>query len=103
MRRGAGRAVGAVPIAAVAAVLSAGPASAADADTTCRLTQQGSTATATCHNPDPTAGRVQLHVACARWWDPPTDTPTVTVSPAEWVTLTGHCWKEVRTAWLTRE
>lgn len=68
----------------------------------CDLVRQGSTATAVCHNPDPVVTVLRLHVTCRRWWDPATDTAPVAVGPAQWATLTGRCWKEIRTVRLTR-
>ncbi len=68
----------------------------------CDLRREDGLAVATCLNPDPVSTRLQLHVSCARWWDPATDTAPVDDGPAQWVRLTGRCWKEIRTAWLTR-
>ncbi|MDI5963077.1 hypothetical protein POF50_028460 [Streptomyces sp. SL13] len=68
----------------------------------CDLVRHGSDAVATCMNPDPEETRLQLHVSCVRWWDPATDTAPVYDGPAQWVTLSGRCWKEIRAAWLTR-
>lgn len=109
MRRHVGRA--AAVLAAAAAGILAMPAppvahavahAVAAPGTTCRLTRHGSTAVATCHNPDPTVTLVQLHVTCARWWDPATDTTPTTVGAAQWVTLTGRCWKEIHAVWISR-
>ncbi len=79
------------------------PAVRAGAWATCHLAERGSAAVATCHNPDPDVTRVQLHVFCERWWDPATDAEPVTVGPAQWVTLTGRCWKEIRAMWVTQQ
>ncbi len=105
MRPSPGRAAAVLAAAVAAVALMPGPPAAhavAAPGTTCRLARQHSTATAVCHNPDPTVTLVQLHVSCARWWDPATDTAETTVGAAQWVTLTGRCWKEIRTAWITR-
>ncbi len=105
MRRHAGRAA-AVLIAALTGLLAApAPPTAravATPGTACGLTRHASTVVAVCHNPDPTVTPVQLHVLCARWWDPPTDTAPAPVGPAQWVTLTGRCWQRIRAAWITR-
>lgn len=82
-----------------------GPAHAAVAPRSgarCDIVRGDHEARAVCLNPDPVTTRLQLHVTCARWWDPATDTEPVDDGPAQWVSLTGHCWKELRSAWLTR-
>jgi hypothetical protein len=101
MRRVVGSAVVAGAVAGLVATAAQGVSADEGTGTTCHLAQGAASAVATCHNPDPTTGHVQLHVACARWWDPPTDSATVTVDPAQWVTVSGRCWKEIRTAWVT--
>ncbi|MGW7005680.1 hypothetical protein ACWGCW_23460 [Streptomyces sp. NPDC054933] len=80
---------------------AAGAPSAGASGTQCRTRVHGSTGTVVCHNPDPVVVRVQLHIACARWWDPATDTRPVPVGPAQTVTLAGRCWKEIRSIWIT--
>ncbi|GHG70798.1 hypothetical protein [Streptomyces griseocarneus] len=67
----------------------------------CHTRVLGSHARSDCFNGDSRPDRVQLHVMCARWWDPAMDTAPVTVGPAGHVTLTQRCWLEVRKAWVT--
>ncbi|WP_320780796.1 hypothetical protein [Streptomyces sp. CRN 30] len=67
----------------------------------CRVRTTGSRVTAHCHNPYPRTDRVSLHVECARWWDLDSDGTPVAARPAETVRLTGHCWKEVGSAWVS--
>lgn len=67
----------------------------------CRTSVQGSRVVAYCHNPYPSTDRVQLHTECARWWDIDADSAPVTVAPGRTVRLDDHCWKEVRSAWVT--
>ncbi|WP_128976721.1 hypothetical protein [Streptomyces roseicoloratus] len=81
------------------------PAAAGDEDfgASCRTLVQGSTVTAHCRNPYPRTDRVRLHVECDRWWDVDTDSAPVEVGPADYAQVTGRCWKEVRSAWVTHE
>ncbi|WP_461085374.1 hypothetical protein [Streptomyces deserti] len=67
----------------------------------CRIRVTGSRVTAYCHNPYPETDRVSLHVECARWWDLDSDTSPVDAGPAQTVRLTGRCWKEVGSAWIS--
>ncbi|MFE5125971.1 hypothetical protein [Streptomyces sp. NPDC056669] len=67
----------------------------------CNTSVRGSHATASCFNPNPNADRVQLHVECARWWDPDMDTRPVAVGPAQRVDVAERCWKEIRKAWVS--
>ncbi|MFG2298132.1 hypothetical protein [Streptomyces sp. NPDC048603] len=67
----------------------------------CRTTITGSSVTAYCHNPYPETDLVRLHVECDRWWDLDGDSAGVAVEPAAWLELTGRCWKEVRSAWVS--
>ncbi|GHB29212.1 hypothetical protein GCM10010377_19110 [Streptomyces viridiviolaceus] len=67
----------------------------------CRIRVDGSRVTAYCHNPYPGTDRVSLHVECAHWWDLDSDGAPVEAGPAETVRLTGRCWKEVRSAWIS--
>ncbi|MEU1312046.1 hypothetical protein ABZ419_24550 [Streptomyces cinnamoneus] len=93
------------------AALSAAPASAAGLsgrgtpepprEAECHTRVHGSRATTHCFNPNATTDRVQLHLVCARWWDPAMDTAPVTVGPAQHVSLTQRCWLEIRRAWVT--
>jgi hypothetical protein len=67
----------------------------------CDTRIRGSLVTVYCHNPYPRTDLVRLHVECERWWDVDGDGAAVPVGPAERVELTGRCWKEVRTAWVS--
>lgn len=67
----------------------------------CRTVVDGSRVTAYCHNPYPEPDRVGLHIECDRWWDIDADGTTVEAAPAQHVRLTGRCWKEVRSAWVS--
>lgn len=67
----------------------------------CRTTVEGSSVAAFCHNPYPGTDRVQLHVECARWWDVDSDSDPAEAGPAGYVRLTGRCWKEVDSAWVS--
>ncbi|MCH5673021.1 hypothetical protein [Streptomyces gilvus] len=69
----------------------------------CRTKVTGSQVTAYCHNPYPQTDGVSLHVECDRWWDLDTDSATVDAGPAMTVRLTGRCWEEVRSAWITHQ
>ncbi|MEU4089365.1 hypothetical protein [Streptomyces aureus] len=69
----------------------------------CRTVVSGSHVVAYCHNPYVGTDRVALHVECARWWDIDTDSDPVEVGPAMTVRLTGRCWEEIRTVWITHE
>ncbi|MEU9865909.1 hypothetical protein AB0D99_34100 [Streptomyces sp. NPDC047971] len=115
-RRAAALASAAVLLAglAVAAEVRAAPGPAEDAPpavaqepedfgASCRTVVEGSRVTAYCHNPYPDTDRVRLHVECDRWWDVDTDSAPVDVDATAYVQLSGRCWKEVRTAWLTHQ
>ncbi|SBT94740.1 hypothetical protein GA0115233_11017 [Streptomyces sp. DI166] len=69
----------------------------------CRTRVQGSHAIAYCHNPNAAMDRVRLHIECARWWDLDTDSAPVDTGPAVTVRLTGRCWKEVRSVWVSHQ
>ncbi|MFD4321678.1 hypothetical protein [Streptomyces sp. NPDC058548] len=69
----------------------------------CRTVVQGSTVTAHCQNPYPRTDRVRLHIECEHWWDIDSDSAPVEVGPADYGTITGRCWKEVRSAWITHQ
>ena len=69
----------------------------------CRTAVTGSHVTAYCHNPYPETDGVSLHVECDRWWDLDTDSAPVDARPAMTVRLTGRCWKEVRSVWITHQ
>jgi hypothetical protein len=56
-----------------------------------------------CHNPYPVSDLVRLHTECTRWWDIDGDAAPVEVGPARTVRLTGRCWKEVSSVWVTHE
>lgn len=85
--------------AADAAVPSAPGAEPSGAE--CRTSVKGSRVVAYCHNPYPSADRVQLHTECARWWDIDADSRPVEVPAGRTVRLDDRCWKEVRSAWVT--
>lgn len=67
----------------------------------CRSSVAGSRVTAYCHNPYPRTDRVSLHIECDRWWDVDSDGASVEAGPAQTVRLTGRCWKEVRSVWVS--
>ncbi|WBO67204.1 hypothetical protein [Streptomyces camelliae] len=69
----------------------------------CRTAVHGSHVVAYCHNPYVDTDRVRLHIKCARWWDIDTDSAPVDAGPALTVRLTGRCWKEVRSAWISHQ
>ncbi|MCH0567911.1 hypothetical protein I3F60_01280 [Streptomyces sp. MUM 136J] len=69
----------------------------------CRVHISGSHVVAHCHNPYVGTDRVRLHIECARWWDIDTDTSPADAGPAATVRLSGRCWKEVRTAWVSHQ
>lgn len=95
------RMVAPVLAAAGLVALLAPPAGAAPTEAECRTAVYGSVGTATCFNPDADADRVQLHIECGRWWDPDVDGRAVEVGPAQAVTLSDRCWKEIRDVWVT--
>ncbi|EGX59116.1 hypothetical protein SZN_14371 [Streptomyces zinciresistens K42] len=67
----------------------------------CRIRVAGSQVTADCHNPYPRTDSVTLHVECTRWWDLDSDGTAVKAGPAQTVRLSGRCWKEVESAWVS--
>ena len=67
----------------------------------CRSRITGSRVTTYCHNPYPRTDGVRLHIECDRWWDLDTDGAEVKAGPAQTVRLTGRCWKEVRSVWVS--
>jgi len=69
----------------------------------CRVGVAGSEVTAYCHNPYPATDTVTLHIECERWWDIDSDGEPTPADAAETVRLTGRCWKEVRSAWVSHE
>ncbi|AVH59507.1 MULTISPECIES: hypothetical protein [Streptomyces] len=69
----------------------------------CRTTTSGSHAVAYCHNPYVDTDRVRLHIECARWWDIDSDGAPVEVGPATTVRLTGRCWKEILSVWVSHQ
>ncbi len=69
----------------------------------CDTVIEGSKVLANCHNSYPETDLVRLHVECDRWWDLDGDDAPVAVGPAGRVELTGRCWKEVRSAWVTHQ
>ncbi|MGW4033553.1 hypothetical protein ACWEFL_30365 [Streptomyces sp. NPDC004838] len=68
----------------------------------CRIQIEGSRATAYCHNAYPVTDRVQMHVECERWWDIDQDSAPAEVGPAQYLELTGRCWKEIRAVWVSQ-
>ncbi|MER6095755.1 hypothetical protein ABT154_07795 [Streptomyces sp. NPDC001728] len=74
-----------------------------DFGASCHTVVQGSRVTAHCQNPYPRTDRVRLHVECDRWWDVDTDSAPVEVGPADYAQVSGRCWKEVRSAWVTHQ
>ncbi|MEV2217273.1 hypothetical protein AB0H86_38615 [Streptomyces sp. NPDC050997] len=68
---------------------------------TCRSRITGSRVTAYCHNPYVPVDHVSLHIECDRWWDLDSDGAAVAAGPAQTVRLTGRCWKEVRSVWVS--
>ncbi|MEU6509961.1 hypothetical protein [Streptomyces sp. NPDC046942] len=69
----------------------------------CRTAVHGSHVVAYCHNPYVDTDRVRLHIKCAHWWDIDTDSAPVDAAPALTVRLTGRCWKEVHSAWISHQ
>ncbi|MCQ9133511.1 hypothetical protein [Streptomyces hilarionis] len=69
----------------------------------CRIEVDGSRVVARCHNPYADTDRVGLHIECERWWDVDTDGAPTDVGPARSVRLTGRCWKEVGSAWISHQ
>ncbi|MET7700611.1 MULTISPECIES: hypothetical protein [unclassified Streptomyces] len=69
----------------------------------CRTTVTGSHAVAYCHNPYVDSDRVRLHIECDRWWDIDSDSPPVEAGPAATVRLSGRCWKEIRSVWVSHQ
>lgn len=76
-----------------------GPEELFGADCATRI--EGSQVKASCHNRFPATDFVRLHVECDRWWDVDGDSAPVAVGPAARLELTGRCWKEVRSAWVS--
>ncbi|MFE0630147.1 hypothetical protein ACFW3D_24670 [Streptomyces sp. NPDC058864] len=94
--------------AVVALVVAVGPAAVTAAAVErlpdvaeCRTSVQGSEGVAVCFNPDPDLDRVQLHIECLQWWDPDVDGVLVPVGPAQTVTLSDRCWREIQEVWVT--
>ncbi|MGW7046442.1 hypothetical protein ACWGDT_27895 [Streptomyces avermitilis] len=69
----------------------------------CRTSVTGSHAVAYCHNPYVDTDRVRLHIECDRWWDLDTDSAPVDTGPAMTVRLSGRCWEEIRSVWVSHE
>ncbi|MFF3808483.1 hypothetical protein [Streptomyces sp. NPDC002032] len=69
----------------------------------CDTEIDGSQVIARCHNGYPETDLLRLHVECDRWWDLDADSAAVPLDPAGRVRLTGRCWKEVRTAWVSHQ
>ncbi|WP_405611485.1 hypothetical protein [Streptomyces sp. NBC_00076] len=68
---------------------------------TCHSRITGSRVSAYCHNPYVPVDLVSLHIECDRWWDIDTDGAALAAGPAQTVRLTGRCWKEVRSVWVS--
>ncbi|MBQ1093979.1 hypothetical protein [Streptomyces sp. B93] len=69
----------------------------------CRTKVHGSHVIAHCHNPYVDTDRLRLHIECRRWWDLDTDSAPVDAGPATTVRITGRCWKEVGSAWVSHQ
>jgi len=69
----------------------------------CRTRVTGSHVIAYCHNPYPETDRVGLHIECDRWWDLDSDGAPVEAGPAMTVRLTGRCWEDVRSVWVSHQ
>ncbi|MFG2663156.1 hypothetical protein ACGFY6_02805 [Streptomyces sp. NPDC048387] len=69
----------------------------------CDTEIDGSQVIAYCHNGFPETDLLRLHVECERWWDLDGDGALVPLDPAGRTRLTGRCWKEVRTAWVSHQ
>ncbi|MEU6527165.1 hypothetical protein ABZ892_31145 [Streptomyces sp. NPDC046924] len=80
---------------------SGGAESADPFGAACRTEVDGSRVTVYCHNPYPDTDHVSLHIECLQWWDLDSDSAPVAAGPAQTVRLTGRCWKEVRSAWIS--
>lgn len=105
-RTGLGAAAGAVAVPVL--LLTAGSAGAADGSggptrAECRTAVTGSTVTARCYNAGPYADAVQLHIECARWWDPDVDGMRMRLDPAEGGEMSDRCWFGVARAWVSHE
>ncbi len=70
---------------------------------TCRTEIEGSRVSAYCHNPYPETDHVRLHIECDRWWDIDSDATAMSAEPAMTVHLSGRCWKEVGSAWVSHQ
>ncbi|MFE7469275.1 hypothetical protein ACFU6R_34945 [Streptomyces sp. NPDC057499] len=77
------------------------PAAPEPAGSECRTSISGSRVVAYCHNPYPSADRVQLHTECRQWWDVDADSTPVDVDPGQTVRLDDRCWKRIASAWIT--
>ncbi|MEU3529506.1 hypothetical protein AB0E62_37645 [Streptomyces sp. NPDC038707] len=100
------------PLTAALALVLSPPYAHAEADASpspgpfgasCRTTVRGSQVVAHCHNPYVDIDRVRLHIECARWWDIDTDSAPADAWPAMTVRLTGRCWKEIRSVWISHQ
>ncbi|MGW3462949.1 hypothetical protein ACWDE9_26605, partial [Streptomyces olivaceoviridis] len=69
----------------------------------CRTAVRGSHVVTYCHNPYVDTDRVRLHIECDRWWDIDTDSAPVDAGAAMTVRLSGRCWKEVRSVWISHQ
>ncbi|MFD6419115.1 hypothetical protein [Streptomyces sp. NPDC060194] len=80
-----------------------GPARAEQYAADCRIAFDGSRVSALCHNPNAWTDRVRLHIECDSWWDIDTDTRPTDVAPARTAEVSGRCWQQVRSAWVSHE
>lgn len=69
----------------------------------CRTVVTGSDVVSYCHNAYAAVDHLRLHVECDRWWDIDTDSAVVEAGPARTVRLSGRCWDEVRSAWVSHQ
>lgn len=69
----------------------------------CRTSVEGAEAVTYCHNPYPAVYRVSLHIECVQWWDIDFDGSPVEVGPAGTVRLTGRCWEDIASVWVTEQ
>ncbi|MFI5980903.1 hypothetical protein ACIBEA_08535 [Streptomyces sp. NPDC051555] len=69
----------------------------------CSTRIEGSQVKAYCHNRFTETDLVRLHVECDRWWDVDGDGAPLALGPAGRAELSGRCWKEVRSAWVSHQ
>ncbi|MGW2104286.1 hypothetical protein ACWCPX_42860 [Streptomyces olivaceoviridis] len=86
-----------------ARVRAATPPAPTRSGASCRTAVRGSHVVTYCHNPYVDTDRVRLHIECDRWWDIDTDSAPVDAGAAMTVRLSGRCWKEVRSVWISHQ